>query len=106
MLTQIHIIDNKKVSMTQEEWDYYNTLCRAYDRQSFKGEELFKDLFETNNDGIIIFLKPPSSRYTSMEVFLFIVALYNHQHMRLMHGQLQELLNDARCKIADLVSKK
>jgi len=85
MSSQIRIIDNKKLALTQSEWDMYQSICRSYDRANFKGEELFKDLFESDNDGIIIFLKPPSSRYTSIEVFLFISAIFLHQHVRQMH---------------------
>jgi hypothetical protein len=106
MDTFIKIIDNKKVSMTQEEWEMYQSICRSYDRSNFKGEDLFKDLFESNAEGVITFLKPPSSRYTSIEVFLFIVAVFQHQHMRQMYGQLKVLMGEVRSKLDELSAKK
>lgn len=73
--------------MTHDEWLMYQSICRSYDRTNFKGEDLFKELFETDDNGRIIFLKPPSTRHTSMEVFLFIAILMQHQHLRSMHIQ-------------------
>lgn len=101
----IKIIDNKKVAMTPEEWEMYQSICRSYDRSNFKGEDLFKDLFESNEEGVITFLKPPSSRYTSIEVFLFVIALFQHQHMRQMYGQLQNLMGEVKGKLSELSSK-
>jgi hypothetical protein len=103
MSISIKIIDNKKISLTQEEWDMYQSICRSYDRPNFKGEELFKNLFESDDNGIIVFLRPPSSRYTSMEVFLFLVAVFNHQHVRVIYNQLQILMKEVR---QELSSKK
>ena len=106
MNTRIHIIDNKKLSLTQEEWDMYQAICRSYDRPNFQGEELFKNMFESDEEGIILFLKPPSSRYTSMEVFLFVSAIFLHQHTRRVYGQLQQLMDEVRGKLKELDTSK
>ena len=109
MPTSIKIIDNKKLALTPSEWDMYQSICRSYDRPYFKGEELFKDLFQSDNDGIIIFLKPPSSRYTSMEVFLFISGLMVHQHVRQMHAAtaaLHKSLTDQMNEKNKLIDEK
>jgi mRNA deadenylase 3'-5' endonuclease subunit Ccr4 len=66
----------------------YHRIVKSYTDITGKGEDLFIDLFEANNDGIIIFLKPPSKRRTSLEVFLFLMAVMQHQHLRLMHEQV------------------
>lgn len=102
MDTFIKIIDNKKISMTIAEWEMYQSICRAYDRPAFNGEELFKNLFDSNDEGIITFIKPPSSRFTSMEVFFFIASLAIHQHIREMYNVSRALfshLNDRVSKI-------
>lgn len=106
MKTQIRIIDNKKLALTQEEWDLYQSIARSYDRANFKGEALFKDLFESDEEGIIIFLKPPASKYTSIEVFLYVVAVFQHQHMRQMHSQLKSLMGEVRAKLEEVNVKK
>jgi hypothetical protein len=94
----IQIIDNKKVEMTSDEWQMYQKIVKSYTDLTGKGEDLFIDLFETNDDGIIIFLKPPSKRRTSLEVFLFLMALMQHQHLRLMHEQVNEAVAELKKK--------
>lgn len=102
----IHIVDNKKVEMTPDEWNMYVEICRSYDRVSFKGEELFRDLFESDDTGLIIFLKPPSNRHTSMEVILFMSILMQHQHLRRMHQQVDNLCNELKEKTSKLFENK
>jgi len=87
----IKIINNQKVDMTEDEYQMFLDICKNYDRANFKGEDLFKDLFITNDDGLIIFIKPPSHKYISMEVFLFVVAIYQHQHMRVLYKRVDDL---------------
>jgi hypothetical protein len=88
----IKVIDNKKVDMTDAEWTMYQKIVSSYTTISNRGEDLFIDLFEVNENGIIIFLKPPSKRHTSLEVFLFLMALMQHQHLRIMHDQVDEAI--------------
>src|SRR5512135_170649 len=90
----IHIIDNKRVEMTSDEYDMYQKIVKSYTDITGKGEDLFIDLFETNDEGLIIFLKPPSKRRTSLEVFLFLMALMQHQHLRLMHQQVSDAIKE------------
>jgi len=101
------VIDYKKIDLTEDEWGMYQNICRSYDRPNSKGEDLFKDLFETDEDGIIIFLKPPSKVFTSMEVFLFIMSIMQHQHLRRMEKRIDDSIqkmeklatsNSCRCR--------
>jgi hypothetical protein len=95
------VVDNKKVDMTEDEWSLYQKIVKSYTTATNKGEDLFRDLFETDNNGIIIFLKPPSKFRTSFEVFLFLMSLMQHQHLRLMHKQLDELAAEVKEKLKD-----
>lgn len=92
------IIDNKKVEMTLDEWQMYQKIVKSYTDLQNKGEDLFIDLFEVNDAGIIVFLKPPSKRRTSFEVFLFLMALMQHQHLRLMHQQVDDAVASLKKK--------
>lgn len=92
----IQIIDNKKVEMTPDEHQMYLRIVKSYTNLTNKGEDLFIDLFETDDNGIIIFLKPPSRRQTSFEVFLFLMALMQHQHLRIMRQQVDEAIKEMR----------
>lgn len=85
--------------MTQDEWLMYEKIVKSYTIGTNKGEDLFIDLFEVDSDGIIIFLKPPSKRQTSFEVFLFLMSLMQHQHLRLMHAQIDDLCAQVKQKI-------
>lgn len=84
--------------MTEDEWNMYQKIVVSYATISNKGEDLFIDLFESNDQGIITFLKPPSRRHTSLEVFLFLMALMQHQHLRLMHAQVDEVVEELKKK--------
>lgn len=91
------IIDKKRIDLTDDEWQLYQEICKSYDRPNFKGSDLFAELFETDENGIIVFLKPPTN-YTSMEVFLFMMSVMMHQHLRVMYGKVDEAIAD--CKVA------
>lgn len=92
----LHVVDNKKIDMTNDEWSMYQKIVKSYTTMTNKGEDLFIDLFETDDQGIIIFLKPPSTRQTSFEVFLFLMALFQHQHLRQMHAQVDEAIAEIK----------
>lgn len=94
----IRIVDNKKLDMTEDEFTLYQRIVKSYSSMTNKGEDMFIDLFESNEEGVIIFLKPPSKRHTSLEVFLFLMALMQHQHLRLMHQQVDEAVADLKKK--------
>lgn len=98
----IQIIDNKKVEMTADEHILYMKIVKSYTTVTNKGEDLFIDLFETDENGIILFLKPPSKRQTSFEVFLFLMALMQHQHLRLMRQQVDDFAEEMNSKVREL----
>ena len=87
----MRIIDSKQIDLTNDEWNMYQAIVASYTTPTNKGEELFMDLFEVDDHGIIVFLKPPSKRQTSFEVFLFMMSVFQHQHLRLMHQQVNDL---------------
>lgn len=95
------VVDNKKIEMTDDEWHMYQKIVKSYTTPTNKGEDLFIDLFETDDNGNIIFLKPPSKYRTSFEVFLFLMSLMQHQHLRLMHKQVDDLCQQIKEKLKD-----
>lgn len=101
----IKIVDNKKIDMTEDEWSVYQKIVQSNTSISNKGEDLFMDLFETNDRGIIIFLKPPSKRHTTLEVFLFLMSLFQHQHLRLMHNEVSDIVGQLKEKMRELDEK-
>lgn len=101
----IRIIDHKKIDLTNDEWNTYQEILKSYDER-IKPETLFHDLFETDNDGIIIFLKPPKQKYFTMEVFMFLMSIFEHQHIRQMYKKVDEAIADVRTIIEEYKTLK
>lgn len=97
----IRIIDHKKVLLTPDEFRYYEEICEGYNRPNFSGQDLFQDHFETNDDGVIVFVKPPHKKYSSMEVFTFLISLQVNQQLRLAQAQVQSLVIEADKKFKE-----
>lgn len=101
----IQIIDSKKVEMTPDEHQLYQKIVASYTSLNNNGESLFIDLFETNADGIIIFLKPPSKRQTSFEVWMFLMSLMQQQHLRSLYAEVSDICNQMKDKMRELDGK-
>lgn len=99
------IIDNKKVDLTQDEADMFTKIVKSYTTTSNRGEDLFIDLFESDTNGIIIFLKPPSKRQTSFEVFLFLMSIFQNQHLRLIYKEVDNICSQMKDKMNELDEK-
>lgn len=95
------IINNKRIDLTEDEWRLYQEICKSYDRPNFKGSDLFAELFETDAKGIITYLRPPT-RFTSMEVFLFMMSIFMHQHVREMYHQVDDICLQMKEKIKNV----
>lgn len=102
----IRVVDNKKLDMTEDEFGMYQKIVASYTGMGTRGEDMFIDLFESNDQGIITFLKPPSKRHTSLEVFLFLMALMQHQHLRLMHSEVKDVLDQLKDVLGEAKKKK
>lgn len=103
----IRIIDHKKIDLTNDEYQLYQKICRSYDdaKSNRKGEDLFVDHFEVNGEGIIVFVKPPTKRYSSLEVYCFLISIMQNQHMRILHEQNKMLIEETKKKLQELFDK-
>lgn len=99
------IIDNKRVDLTNDEFSMYEQICRSYDRPNFKGEYLFESHFETNGEGIITFVKPPTKQYSTLEVFCFLISVMVNQHLRLVHNQMDSFVKEAGEKYKGMLTE-
>lgn len=103
----IRIIDNRKVELTDDEWTLYQSICRSYDRgTSFKGENLFVGLFESNDNGQVVFLKPPSDRYTSVEAITYIQNIMIQQTLRQTNKRVDAFLADISARVDKYIAAK
>jgi hypothetical protein len=101
----IRVVDNKRVDMTEDEWAMFQKIVKSYTTNTNKGEDLFIDLFETNEQGLITILKPPSRRQTSLEVFLFLMSLMQQQHLRILYQRSDEAIAEMKKAIAEMKKK-
>ncbi len=93
--------------MTEDEFRMYTQIVQSYTKEPYqKGEDFFIDLFETDDQGMIIFLKPPSQRQVSLEIFLFMMCVMQHQHIRNMYNQIQSLSKELTQKIENDLKEK
>lgn len=102
----IRIVDCKKLDMTDDEYAIFEKIVKSYTTMpTMNGRDLFIDLFESDDKGIIMFLKPPSKRQTTFEVFLFLISLQQHQHLRLMHEEVADIASQMKAKILEIDEK-
>jgi len=101
----IRVVDNQKLDMTDDEFTLYQKIVQSYTVGLNKGSDLFSGLFQSNDQGIILFLIPPSKKHTSLEVFLFLVALQNQQHLRLIHAEVADVVCQFLEKIKEMDEK-
>lgn len=98
----LRIIANKRLDLTEDEFKEYQELCLRYDDfPKMRGEDLFLELFETNEEGLIIFLKPPK-RATSFEVIFFLHGIMQHQHLRQIHEQVDGVCKQVEERLGQL----
>lgn len=90
--------------MTDDEWSMYQKIVKSYTTPTNKGEDLFMELFESDDNGIIIFLKPPSRFRTSLEVFLFLMSLMQQQHLRLMYQIMYDAIDQLKLRQAEKIN--
>jgi hypothetical protein len=92
----LRIIDNKKIDLTETEFKMYQEIAESYNTPRLKGTDLFKDLFEVDKDGIIIFLRPPNKTHCSLEVYLFLASVMQHQHLRISATQVDSMVAELK----------
>jgi hypothetical protein len=91
--------------MTNSEWALCQNIIKSYSMGQANGEVLFTDLFVSNDQGMIVLLKPPSKRQTSLEVFLFLMSLMQQQQMRNMESVMIDMANQLKAKMAEIDEK-
>lgn len=96
MNISFRIIANKKIKITDDEFQLYNNIVETY--TEFGGDAIFHDLFEVNNDGIIVMVKPPSARKVPMEAYLFVLSLQQQQVLRRLEDVVILFLEDMKQK--------
>lgn len=88
----LQIVDHKNVDMTDEEFAYYKKLVAEFTVGTANGAEQFRDLFDVDGDGCIIFIRPPIRKQIGWGILFFIQNLMINQRLRRMESQVGEWL--------------
>lgn len=94
----IKIIGYRKVELTDDEYKHYLQIKDSYTRDNFQGDELFKDLFETDDNGMITYIKALGNRQTSFEVIFFVMNLMLNQWLRASVRRINYFIKYAELK--------
>lgn len=86
------VIDYQNVDMTEEEFAYYKELVNQCTTNNFKGQEYFRDLFKTDEDGFIILITPNKS--VPWAVLFFVQQVMINQRLRFIDQIRKERKND------------
>lgn len=90
----IRVISYRKVDMTDDEYAYYEELVREFTYGNYSGQEQFKDVFETDDDGCITFICPPLKKEVGWAVILFLQNLMINQRLRRMEKWIREKIDE------------
>lgn len=69
--------------MTNDEYRMYEFICKSHDPN---GKDLFKGMFEVDDEGLIQYLLPPKTKF-SLTVVIFLQNLMLHQHLRIIYSE-------------------
>lgn len=101
----MRIVDNKKLDMTNDEYELYQKIVKSYTTNSNKGADLFIGLFHSDDKGIIQFLIPPNQHQTSLECYLFLMSLMQNQHLRILYDEVEYMCSQMKEKMQEIDRK-
>lgn len=74
------VIDYKKVSLSDLEYQHYLELVKALSDEYNKGEDYFRGIFEVDSDGFIVLIK--SDKKVPWAVMFFLQNVMINQRLR------------------------
>ena len=83
MSAEIKSISNTRISISKEEFEYYEKLKKMF------GEDQFRGLFQTDLAGNIAGISPPLDRPTPQPILFFLLNVSFNQRLR----QLEKYIN-------------
>ena len=84
------IVDYKAVDMTDEEFEYYNQIIKEFSDGVYNAKEMFRDVFETDEEGCISIIRPPLKKEIAWAAILFLQNLMINQRLRRMEDWIKK----------------
>ena len=92
-------IDYKKVDMSEAEFTYYKELIKEFSDDTLNGENYFRELFDTDDNGLITIVKVEKS--IPWAILFFIQQVQINQRLRLF-DKYTETLEDIKKRVEKL----
>lgn len=93
----IRAVGNKRLELSDNEFEYCRSLREQFGSSSFVG------LFETDNNGIITFINPPVNKNVPLGVIFFLLNVMMNQRIRVLDGKINKVL-DLEIKVDKFLS--
>ena len=88
----IRAVDYQRLDMADEEYAYYQELIKNLSTDQTSGDIFFRDLFKSDEKGIITIIKP--IKPVPWEVMFFMQNLMINQHLREQDARIDKLEMD------------
>lgn len=82
----IRAVGNKRLELSDNEFDYYSSLKEQF------GDSEFVGLFKTDKNGIILSVSPPVDKTVSMGIVFFILNVMMNQRVRALDGKINKVM--------------
>jgi ACT domain-containing protein len=83
------VVDFQEVNMSKMEFDYYQDIVKQLTDDKINGKEYFRDLFLTDNTGIVSIVKPKNN--VPWVVIHFLQQLQINQHLRINDTEIEKI---------------
>lgn len=90
----IRAVGNKRLNLSDSEYDYYKKLQDEF------GQQKFLKLFDTDKNGFIISVTPPTDAVTPIGVIFFILNVMMNQRVRILDEKINKAM-DFEKKVAN-----
>jgi hypothetical protein len=80
----IRAVNNKRLDLNAEEYEYYLSLTEKFGHQDFVG------LFTTDKNGQITSIAPPVDRQISLGVMFFVLNVMMNQRLRALGSLIEK----------------
>ena len=78
----IRAVANKRLDLSDEEYKYYCGLKDAF------GENYFRGLFESDNNGVLTAVAPPIDREIPLVILFFVLNVMMNQRVRVLDSKI------------------
>ena len=82
----IRAVANKRLDLNDNEYDYYLDLKNQF------GEDDFRQIFDTDKNGIITAISPPVDRSVSLGILFFMLNIMMNQRLRMLDDKIAKIL--------------